>query len=57
MIENSMLDSQICILPSNMTPNKSYYEKLGFKFEPHDQVSYKATLPNGWKIEKSNNEC
>ena len=43
MIENSMLDSQICILPSNMTPNKSYYEKLGFKFEPHDQVSYKAT--------------
>lgn len=29
MIENSMLDSQICILPSNMTPNKSYPEISG----------------------------
>ena len=46
-IENSMLDESKCILPKKMEPDKSYYEKLGFKFEPHDQVSYKATLPNG----------
>lgn len=45
----------ICLLPKNMSPNKSVFENLGFEFKEYDSVTLEATLPEGWTILSSEN--
>ena len=56
MKDNSVLEKvQKHSLPSNMSPDKAYFESLGFIFEtvPSDTTEYKTTLPEGWTIKSS----
>lgn len=40
------------MLPKEMTPSKEAFEAFGFIFEDiDDDVLYKATLPDGWKLD------
>lgn len=40
-----------CRLPKKMNPSKEAFENLGVTFEDiGDDVLYKATLPDGWKL-------
>ena len=40
------------MMPKRMSPGKKYWEKLGFAFEEvGDDILYKASLPEGWHLE------
>ena len=43
-----------CKLPRSMHPSKDVFENIGFSFEEiDDELLYQGTLPEGWKLEKS----
>jgi len=47
-----------CELPKDMSPNKESFETVGFVFEDiGDDILYKATLPEGWRLKYTDSGC